>query len=337
MDGICSFVASGASRPNPTTRDLSDRSNIGTVAFERTLKRGVAMHEQPVRPAAAKWILAALVVAFGAVMFGWAVTTGHADSALLFVGLPVLLALALVLLPGRTTHGRVFQLTTVFLLLTAVALHEGAICVILAAPLVYGMAHGVTALVRLFDRSSRPYALLPIPLLLLSALEGTSDDLRLHAEQTVTVKRVVAATPEEVLLRVARGPRPTEVRELPLRALAVPMPHHVTGSGLATGDRWVFQYAGTSHGSGGETITRVSAAAADRVDFEVVSDTAITSRWMVWEGGSVRWRAAGARRTEVTMTLTYRRRLDPSWYFGPLQQGLTHEGAGHLLDMLALR
>jgi hypothetical protein len=295
-----------------------------------------AESEQPVRRNMAKWVLGALVVAFGAVMFGWAVVSGHADSALLFVGLPVLLALALVVLHGRTTHGRVFQLTTVLLLLSAVALHEGAICVILAAPLVYGTAHGVTALVRLFARSSRPYALLPIPLLLLSAVEGTSDDLRLHPAQTVTVTRVVAATPQEVLHRLSRGPRPTEVRSLPLRALAVPMPQHVAGGGLAPGDRWVFHYAGTSHGSGGETVTRVRAAAADRVEFEVVSDTSITSRWMVWEGGSVRWRAAGARGTEVTVTLTYRRRLDPSWYFGPLQQGLTHEGAGHLLDMLAL-
>ena len=41
----------------------------------------------------------------------------------------------------------VFQVTTIFLLLAAVAAHEGAICVILAAPLVYAVAHGVAALV----------------------------------------------------------------------------------------------------------------------------------------------------------------------------------------------
>jgi hypothetical protein len=269
-------------------------------------------------------------------MFLWTMAAGRTDSALLFVGLPVLLALALVLLPGRTTHGRVFQLTTVLLLATAVALHEGAICVILAAPLVYGMVHGVTALVRLSGGSSRPYALLPIPLLLLGAVEGTNDKLRLHPEQTVTATRVVAATPDEVLQRLTWGPRPTEVRSLLLRALGVPTPHHVTGGGLAPGDRWVFHYGGTSHGSGGETVARVTAAAADRVDFEVVSDTAITSRWMVWEGASVSWRAAGGGGTEVGLSLTYRRRLDPSWYFGPLQQGLTHEGAGHMLDMLGL-
>jgi hypothetical protein len=281
-------------------------------------------------------MLAALVVAFGSVMFVSMVAAGRADSALLFVGLPVLLAVALVLLPGRTTHGRVFQLTTVLLLLSAVALHEGAICVILAAPLVYGMAHGATALMRLYQRSSRPYALLPVPLLLLSAVEGTSDQVRLHPEQTVTATRVVAATADEVLQHLTRGPQPTNVRSFPLRVLGVPTPRHVTPGGLAPGDQWVFHYAGTSHGSGGETVTRVTAAAANQLEFEVVSDTAITSRWMVWQGASVSWRAVDAHRTEVSLTLTYRRRLDPSWYFGPLQQGLTHEGAEFMLDMLAL-
>lgn len=36
---------------------------------------------------------------------------GRTDSALLFVGLPVLLAVALALAPGRTTHGRVVAAT----------------------------------------------------------------------------------------------------------------------------------------------------------------------------------------------------------------------------------
>ena len=287
----------------------------------------------------AKWILAVLVLACGAVTFVWTVQSGRADSALLFVGLPVLLAVALVLLPGRTTHGRVFQLTTVVLLLTAVAQHEGAICVILAAPLVYAVVHGVTALVRLAlrdDESSRPYALLPIPLLLLAGLEGTSHDLRLHADQAVTVTRTVTAGPAEVRERLTRGPRPVEVRSLPLRMLGVPAPQHVAGTGLAPGNAWVFHYGDSAHGSGGETVVRVTAATDDRVDFEIVSDTAITSRWMIWRHASLRWHPAGPDRTIVTLLFAYERRLDPSWYFGPLQQALTREGAEHLLDMLDL-
>jgi protein-S-isoprenylcysteine O-methyltransferase Ste14 len=69
------------------------------------------------RPKKANWILAGLVCLVGVVAFVVAIRSGRRDSALLFVGLPVLLAVALVLTPGRTTHGRVFQATTVVLLL----------------------------------------------------------------------------------------------------------------------------------------------------------------------------------------------------------------------------
>ena len=79
----------------------------------------------------------------------------------------------------------------------------------------------------------------------------------------MTATRVVAATPDEVLQRLARGPRPAEPRPLVLRALGVPVPVHVSGSGLAPGDQWVFHYGDTSHGSGGQTVTRVRAVAAD--------------------------------------------------------------------------
>jgi hypothetical protein len=285
--------------------------------------------------AAARWTLAGLVAAFGAVMFVAAVRSGRGDSALLFVGLPALLAVALVLAPGRTTHGRVFQLTTVGLLLVAVAMHEGAICVILAAPLVYAVAHATTALVRWLGGSPMRYAVLPVPLLLLSG-EGVTDGLRVDPGQAVTVTRVVALTPDQVRQRLSRGPQPTAVRSVPLRLLGVPTPDRITGGGLARGDRWMFHYPGSSHGSGGHTVTEVVAVAPDRVEFGVVTDSAITARWLVWDGAAVAWRPAGHDRTEVRLTLAYHRRLDPSWYFGPVQQGLMHEGAGYMLDALAL-
>lgn len=129
--------------------------------------------DRPPRQTAANWILAGLIAAFGLVVFVVTVRDGRADSALLFVALPTTLAAALALLPGRTAHGRVFVVTTIALLLSAVALHEGAICVILAAPLVYAVSHGATALIRALRDTSRSYAVLAVPLLLLPGLEGS--------------------------------------------------------------------------------------------------------------------------------------------------------------------
>jgi hypothetical protein len=290
-----------------------------------------------------KLILAALIGLFGTAVFVLTVRQGRADSALLFVALPALLAMGLLFVRAETGHGRLFVAVTVLLLVAAVALHEGAICVILAAPLVYAVAHGTLGLVQLVNGwlergqgSRRGYALLPVPLLLLPGLEGVTPQWRIDPSQSVSVTRVIAASAAEVEARIAAGPHPAEVRSLALRALGVPMPEHITGQGLHTGDTWTFAYHGSSHGPGGELVARVSAHGPGRLAFDIVHNDSITARWMRFRSAELSWRPVHASDTEVRVVLSYRRGLDPSWYFGPLQDGLVHEGAGHLLDMLGL-
>ncbi|MBY8871868.1 hypothetical protein K7640_08450 [Micromonospora sp. PLK6-60] len=286
----------------------------------------------------ANLVLAGLILIFGAVVFGSAVRQGRADSALLFVALPVLLAAALAAgRPGRTTHGRVFAATTIALLLAAVVLHEGAVCVILAAPLVYAVAHGTTALFRALRDVPRTYSALLVPLLLLPGLEGSGLAPRLAPEQSVEVVRVVALPADQVADRLATGPRPVPVRSVPLRLLGVPAPGQVSGDGLDPGDRWLFGYHGSAHGPGGHLLAEVRANEPGHVSFGFVENTSITGRWLAFERADLRWRAVDPGHTEVRIRVDYRRGLDPSWYFGPLQDALLDAGVGHLLDMMTLR
>lgn len=293
--------------------------------------------EKPPRRTAANWVLAGLIGLFGLIVFTATVRSGRADSAVLFVALPVLLAAGLALTPGRTAHGRVFVVTTIVLLLAAVALHEGAVCVVLAAPLVYAVAHGTTALIRALHHASRAYTFLAVPLLLLPGLEGSGVGPRLAPEQSVEVVRMVALPVNRVAERLAAGPRPAPVRSAPLRALGVPTPDQVGGDGLAVGDRWMFGYHGSAHGPGGHLLAEVETATPGHIGFRFVEDTSITARWLGWRHADLRWRAIDAGHTEVRVTVDYRRGLDPSWYFGPLQQFLVGEGVGHLLDMMVPR
>ncbi|MEV4761057.1 hypothetical protein AB0J89_00310 [Micromonospora chokoriensis] len=288
------------------------------------------------RTVSARWILAGLITLLGAVLFVGVVNQGRADSAMLFVALPVLLAAGLTLAPHRTAHGQVFAATTIALLLAAVALHEGAICVLLAAPLVYAVAHGTTALIRVLRDANRPYVMVAVPLLLLPGLEGSGIAARVAPEQTVEVTRVVGLPVDRVAERLATGPRPTAVRSVPLRLLGVPTPGQVTGDGLDVGDRWMFGYHGSAHGPGGHLLAEVESAAPGRVGFRFVEDSSITARWFTWRHAELSWRAVDPGHTEVRVRVDYTRGLDPSWYFGPVQQVLLGAGVGHLLDMLAL-
>ncbi|WP_328340819.1 hypothetical protein [Micromonospora sp. NBC_00421] len=293
--------------------------------------------EPPPRRNAANWVLAGLVAAFGLVVFVATVRAGRADSALLFVALPTTLAAALTLLPGRTAHGRVFVLTTIALLLAAVALHEGAICVVLAAPLVYAVSHGATALIRALRDTSRSYAVLAVPLLLLPGLEGSGIAPRVAPDQSVEVVRVVALPADQVAARLADGPRPAPARSVPLRLLGVPTPGQVSGDGLDPGNRWMFGYHGSAHGPGGHLLAEVETVAPQRVAFRFVEDSSITARWFRWRHAELSWRTLDERHTEVRVRVDYTRGLDPSWYFGPVQQVLLGAGVGHLLDMMTLR
>ncbi|MEU4693660.1 hypothetical protein [Actinoplanes sp. NPDC023714] len=286
-----------------------------------------------VRPANA--VLAALIVVAGVVFFWGTVRSGRADSALLFVVLPVGLAAALALTPGRSTHGRVFRLTTIGLLLAAVALHEGAICVVLAAPLVYAVAHTVTGLVRRFRDSRRLAVLLPLPLLL-TGVEGVQPDWRIDPDQSVRVTREVAAGPALMPALLAAGPQAKDARPIALRVLGVPTPEHVHGSGLDRGDQWVFGYHGSSHGPGGQIVTEVIDSGPRSITFAVREDSSITGRWVGMRSATLSWRAGDHGGTEVALRIDYRRGLDPSWYFGPLQDRFMHAGAEHFLDMLNL-
>ena len=117
----------------------------------------------------------------------------------------------------------------------------------------------------------------------------------------------------------------------------MPLPQRVTGDGLAPGDRWLFAYHGSAHGPGGHLLAEVDESGPDRLGFTFVEDSSITARWVTWQDAELRWRAVDAGHTEIRLTIGYQRGLDPSWYFGPVQDALMHEGGAHLLDMLALR
>lgn len=260
------------------------------------------------------------------------VRSDRVDTAALFVGVPLVLAVVIALAPpAKSLHGLTFRVVTFGLLITSAFLHEGAACVLMAAPLVYGVAHLVAEIVRQARRvdQGRRAALAVVPLLLLGAsLEGTA--YRVEPVQTVTTERVVAMSPQQVEQSLQRGPDFSATRPFLLRFSGYPTPTAATGDGLAVGTRWSFTMAG------GPIVTEVTARDSRQIEFKVVEDQSKTQRWLQWQRAVVHLTPQDNGDTAVRLELSFIRKLDPSWYFGPIDGAMVGAGLDHFADSLGL-
>ena len=69
--------------------------------------------------------------------------------------------------------------------------------------------------------------------------------------------------------------------------------------------------------------------------FRPSHDDSYITHWLSWRDIDVEWREIAPGQTEVSWTLRYRRRLDPAWYFAPLERYAAGLAAGYLIDTLA--
>ncbi len=279
--------------------------------------------------------LAAVAVGLfaAAVLYRYYVLGSFNSWTIFFHGLPMVLALALALVPAREASptGRVFVGTTYALLLTATVSGEGSICIFIAAPFIYLMVGLITALIRWIDpRKGRPstYGVVLPVVLVASLASGASQP----PPTTVTAAMVVDLDGASVVERLASPPVVPPV-EAGFLAMGFPQPVDGSGGGLEVGDRHRVAFS-----DGGALTLEVAERGPGSVTFVAVEDTTMIGQWITWQTATFRWEPAqteldptGAPATEVTLELTYQRLLQPGWYFGPIVEAGADRAADHLL------
>lgn len=267
-------------------------------------------------------MLAAVVpVAVAATLLAAAV--GRLDTALFFVGVPVLLALAVGMIPDSDSGTQVFQAVTVALLLISAFLHEGALCVLIVSPLVYGVAFSIHAGVRAVKGPpGNRYALSPLLLLLLVMFEGVVPGMRINPDQEVNADRIVAADCSDFVQALERGPRfdSEQDRGLLLRLAQYPTPTDASGTGLEVGDTWDLAMPM------GSISTEVRDRTGDTIVFDITADDARTTRWVTLQEGRLHWEQTDEGcRAEVM--IVFERDLDPAFWFAPVSSLFMNAGA----------
>lgn len=296
-------------------------------------------YSAPRKLTSSQYSLLALIVALttGGILYRILVLHHLEQTALLFIGLPAILALALTLAPpAKSFAGGVLRGISLFLLLSGPVLGEGFICVLMAAPIFLAVGLVIALATDAFrDRAGSTSIRCSLFLLLIPiSLEGTTGTLSFNRIDHVSQTATVSGTPTEVRDRLAQSPRLD--RKLPtyLR-MGFPHPTSAVGSGLTPGDLRTIHFTG-GEGMPEDIVFQVASSTSGAIHFTVLHDgdnmQHTLSHWVGLREADVTWTPVDATHTRVTWQLAYERRLDPAWYFGPWERYAGRLAARYLIE-----
>ena len=332
------------------TEPASEGSASEDSASENSASGNSAPGEK-YRPSSSQWILVGAIIAFGVgfVLYRWFKHDGDlGQSSALYVGIPLVLAIILALsAPPKRAAGTALKVTTLLLLLSVPVLGEGAICVLLAAPIFYFFVFLGAKSVEMWrerDRGTPPGARLFLApaLLAMFALEGTTPALSVPGDAaSSSAVRVIDLPAGEVSAALAKPMTFDPVNLTGILRLGFPDPRSDSG-GLDIGDVRTIEFDGAGHrhgptaqhhwGTGAKELKLKVTGRTDRsVTFVPVSDTTPLSSWLRWDRIDVTWAPVDADRTELRWSFDYTRLLSPSWYFGPIERFVTGRAADYLI------
>ena len=261
-------------------------------------------------------------------------------TSLVFIGIPTLIAIAVTLFTRpKSATGVICKAITLSLALAGILAGEGFVCILFASPLFYLVGIGIGLIVDTMQRHGQRQRQVRMSVLVLgllgpSSLEGVVPGFEFAREAAVTRTRIVAGTASDVEATLARAPRFDRAVPEFFRLGGFPMPGLTSGEGLAVGDERRIEFVHGQH-EPGALVVRVTSHEPRHVTFTPVADDSHLVHWLSWRDIDVTWRELEPGRTEVSWTLRYRRRLDPAWYFAPLERFGVGLAAGYLIDTLA--
>lgn len=282
-----------------------------------------------------------LVVALGAAFafYGALKMSRLHDTAALYIGLPMFLAAAVALIETKTARTTTYKVLTIAIALSPILIGEGFICMILAAPIMYSVAYivgGLIDLARTYTNKKIPAAA-GLAVICLLALEGTMPLTTPERLDEVSVEKTVNMSVHDVRTALS-GPMKYDKKPKSFYTWLFLPPDRVTGTGLKPGDRrtvtmtynkWIITNKWT-----GDITFEVAQSGPDFVTFHLVEDKSYMALYLDWQEATTRFERIDDKTTRVTQTIRYRRKLDPSWYFGPMERAAMRDAAQTIVDSL---
>ena len=291
-----------------------------------------------------QWKLFSVVLVLAILLaFYYVLRNNELDStAALYVGLPLLLALGTCLTPNaKSVTGAAMKILTIGLLLSAPVLNEGYICIILAAPILYSVVALILLPVDIARKKKKNAGKVQLAfasvLVSVLSLEGTSDELSFNRSHAAEYTMVVPLSQEEFLENFSHENQVDEKVSFWLNIF--PKPVTIEGSGINVGDERRLHYVYNKwlylNAHEGSATFRVVESKPGYLKFSIPHDTSYLRHYLGWESSEFFLTPISGNETLVRCNLSYTRKLDPVWYFGPLQYGAVRMTAKTLIEQVA--
>jgi len=303
------------------------------------------------------WMRYWFIIGFFTALTRLILDSNFRTSGLLYILIPYLVGLALYLFVPPITgmsktgrFGRHLVASLIVMLCSSAILFEGFICVVMFMPIyllfaalafALGPKHQEDGTIDYNDVLRVSFAPLFIAIL---SIEGISDTTSFPRENSVTRTYRVDATLKDIHENLAKPIHLTADRS-PFLSL-FPLPDRVEAESLNEGDihksyftyeRWGPLGFGKVNVHKGETWLEIESVSETHIKTKIVKDTSYFSHYLTVQGTDIKLSPISDTSTEISLSVHYRRDLDPAWYFGPLQKAAIKESADYLIENVIAR
>lgn len=272
------------------------------------------------------------------------------DSAILYVGIPFLISLAIVAFRPLSTQEKWWHayrdhtyIALIIFLSSSIVLFEGFVCVLLFMPIYFlvvsiGFAISWYTHTRSARRGKTYVSILPL-LVLVSSVEGTADFLSFDRESHVVVTKTARLSRDQILRNLVE---PIDLQKDRGWLLSVfPMPYRIEAESLNPGDihrvytRYHHWFVTNTHE--GEMHLQIVDVEPDKITTRFVQDSTYFASYLRAIGTEISLVELSPRETAISLRIDYERKLDPAWYFHPLEQIGVRQMASLLIDEVMIR
>lgn len=267
-------------------------------------------------------------------------------SSLVYIGLPMLITLILLLSTRPSDRGGwkmkyLYHTRSALIVMlgSSVVLFEGFLCVLMFMPIYFGVVF-IVFLVECAYRTTdaklgkkSPVHILPA-VLLFSSLEGVTPSLSFDRYNEVSATKNVNLSTEQIRDNLMTPMLLGD--DMPVFLSLFPMPYKVDAETLSEGDvhRSYFKYNRwlVTNTHEGYLDLKLSEVSENLILTEVVENTSYFSHYLDLHGWVIKLEPITDTYTKVTLTASYDRKLDPAWYFGPLERFGIEQTAKYLIE-----